>query len=61
MGQPDPAVEQHYAEVVQLHDQAVHYLVIVQLLRVASVVNGNQGGVTWNGFIGGRNSNCFVR
>jgi hypothetical protein len=29
--------------------------------RVASVVSGNQGGVKWSGFIGGRNSNCFVR
>jgi len=29
--------------------------------RVASVVRGMQGGVTWSGFIGGRSSNCFVR
>ena len=29
--------------------------------RVASVVNGNQGGATWSAFIGGRDNNCFVR
>ena len=29
--------------------------------RVAAVVNGNQGGVTWSAYIGGRGNHCFVR
>ena len=28
--------------------------------RVASVVNGSQGGVTWSGFVGGRGNYCYV-
>jgi len=28
--------------------------------RVASAVNGSQGGATWTGFVGGRSAYCFM-
>jgi hypothetical protein len=29
--------------------------------RVAAAINGNQGGVTWSGFIGGSGAYCYIR
>ena len=28
--------------------------------RVAAAINGNQGGVTWSGYIGGRGAYCYI-